>query len=89
MFAQSDGCSVPVSDPEDQSQSQAQFRAKRPGGGRNAGRLMDILRAQGPMGRSKLASALGVTPQTIGNLVDTLVADGWMTTFRPEPSGRG
>ena len=41
------------------------------------------------MGRSKLASALGVTPQTIGNLVDTLVADGWITTFRPEPSGRG
>ncbi len=64
-------------------------RGFRPGGGRNAGRLMDILRAQGPMGRRKLAEALGVTPQTIGNLVDTLVCDDWITTLGPERSGRG
>lgn len=50
---------------------------------------MDILRAQGPMGRRKLAHALGVTPQTIGNLVDTLVGDGWITTLGPQRSGRG
>lgn len=64
-------------------------RGFRPGGGRNAGRLMDILRAQGPMGRRKLALALGVTPQTIGNLVDTLVGDGWITTLGPQRQGRG
>lgn len=78
-----------VSEPADQPQSNPVQKALRPGGGRNAGRLMDILRARGPMGRRKLAAALGVTPQTIGNLVDTLVGDGWISTLGPERSGVG
>ena len=41
------------------------------------------------MGRRKLALALGVTPQTIGNLVDTLLADGWISALGPERKGRG
>lgn len=77
-----------MSEPASQS-ADPQQRAIRPGGGRNAGRLMDLLRAQGPMGRRKLALALGVTPQTIGNLVDTLLADGWISALGPERKGRG
>ncbi|WBU56249.1 ROK family transcriptional regulator [Paracoccus sediminicola] len=78
-----------MSDPADKHRNIPWQKGLRPGGGRNAGRLMDILRARGPTGRRELASALGVTPQTIGNLVDTLASDGWISTLGPKISGRG
>lgn len=74
---------------ESQSSAQHPGRVGRPGGSRNSGRLLDILRAQGPMGRRALAQALGVTPQTIGNLVDPLLSNGWIRALRPKQAGRG
>lgn len=76
-------------DASDRAEDDTASRAIRPGGSRNAGRLLDILRAHGPMGRRHLAAKLGVTGQTVGNLVDPLLAAGWIRALGPARAGRG
>ena len=55
----------------------------------NLGRCLRAVHVLGPISRSALTAQLGLARGTVGILIDTLVAGGYLQEKEPEPVGRG